>query len=36
MTTLRRLLRPILGLALFLLFWQLVTLGNKRTDVPGP
>ncbi|MFI5182487.1 MAG: ABC transporter permease [Thermoanaerobaculia bacterium] len=36
MTTLRRLLRPVLGLALFLLFWQLATLGNKRTDVPGP
>jgi NitT/TauT family transport system permease protein len=35
-TTLRRLLRPLLGVALFLLFWQLATLGNKRTDVPGP
>ncbi len=34
--TLRRLLRPLLGIALFVLFWQLATLGNKRTDVPGP
>lgn len=36
MNRFRRILRPILGIALFLLFWQLVTLGNKRTDVPGP
>jgi NitT/TauT family transport system permease protein len=35
-TTLRRLLRPLLGLALFLLFWQLATLGNRKTDIPGP
>jgi len=32
----RRILRPLLGIALSLLVWQLVTLGNKRTDVPGP
>ena len=32
----RQLLRPVLGLALFLLFWQLATLGNKATDVPPP
>jgi NitT/TauT family transport system permease protein len=32
----RQILRPILGLALFLLFWQLATLGNKATDVPPP
>jgi NitT/TauT family transport system permease protein len=33
---LRQILRPLLGLALFVLFWQLVTLGNKATDVPPP
>ncbi len=33
---LRRLARPLLGIALFVLFWQLATLGNKRTDIPGP
>lgn len=32
----RRFVRPFLGLALFLLLWQLATLGNKRTDIPGP
>lgn len=32
----RQLVRPVLGLALFLLFWQLATLGNKATDVPPP
>ena len=36
MNRFRRILRPLLGIALSLLVWQLVTLGNKRTDVPGP
>lgn len=36
MSRFRRILRPVLGIALFFLFWQLATLGNKRTDVPGP
>ncbi|MCC6130637.1 MAG: ABC transporter permease [Acidobacteria bacterium] len=32
----RRLFRPVLGVALFILIWHLLTLGNKRTDIPGP
>lgn len=32
----RRVLRPFLGLAFFILVWHLATLGNKRTDVAGP
>lgn len=36
MSRLRRYVRPILGMAAFLLVWQLATLGNKRTDIPGP
>lgn len=36
MDRLRRVARPLLGMAAFLLAWQLATLGNQRTDVPGP
>ena len=36
MSRLRRFVRPVLGMAAFLLLWQLATLGNKRTDIPGP
>ena len=36
MNRVRQIARPILGLALFLLFWELATLGNKATDVPPP
>ena len=36
MSRLRRYVRPVLGMAAFLLLWQLATLGNKRTDIPGP
>ncbi len=36
MNRLRRIARPLLGMAAFLLVWQLATLGNKRTDIPGP
>jgi NitT/TauT family transport system permease protein len=33
---LRRLFRPVLGVALFVLIWHVLTIGNGRTDIPGP
>ncbi|EMI56234.1 ABC transporter permease [Rhodopirellula sallentina] len=32
----RKIFLGLVGLSLFLLIWHLVTLGNGRTDVPGP
>ncbi len=32
----RKILLGLIGIGIFLLVWHLVTLGNGRTDVPGP